>query len=182
MGTGYFTPHRLHHHHALRRRLRIHRPHCPGKKESSHVTSLRANKNRLFNHVTSPSLSRSTEAAAYSSSSLPRYLETGYFNPHCLHHHHALWRRLRIHCSHYPGIAVTWHTKDHWKQVILLPTVSITITLYGGGCVFIVLIARVKQSRDSLRANNNRLLNHVTSPSPSRSTETAASSLSSFLR
>ncbi len=35
--------------------------------------------------------------------------------------------------------------------------------LYGGGFVFIVLIAQVKQSRDSLRANNNRLFNHVTS-------------------
>ncbi len=54
--------------------------------------------------------------------------------------------------------------------------------LHGGGCVFILLIAQVKQSRVSLRANNNRLVNHVTSPLLWCSTKADASSSSSLLR
>ncbi len=66
----------------------------------------------------SASLSRSMEAAAYSSSSLLRYwghvtssgpMETGYFTPRHLHHHHAGRRRLRLHRPHCSGKAVTWH-------------------------------------------------------------------------
>ncbi len=150
MGTGYFTPRHLNLGHALGRRLHIRRPHCPGKKKQS-CDILRANNNRLFNHVTSPSLSRSTEAAASSSSSLLRYcchvtstgpMETGYFTPR----------------------------------------ISITVTLYKGGCVLIVLIAQVLWSRDILRTNWNRLFYPTPSPSLSASTEAAASSLSSLPR
>ncbi len=99
-----------------------------------------------------------------------------------LHHYHALWRRLRIHRPHCPGKAVAWHPKDQWKQVILLPAVSITIMLYGSGCVFIVLIAQVEESRDILKTNGNRLFYSLLSPSLSRSTEVAAYSSSSLPR
>ncbi len=50
-----------------------------------------------------------------------------------------------------------------WGRVVSV--FCITITLYGGGCVFIVLIAQVKQSLDSLMANNSKLFNQVMSPS-----------------
>jgi hypothetical protein len=113
---------------------------------------LRANNNRLINHVTSLSLSCSTEATAYSSSSLPRY------------------------CGHVTS------SGPMETGYLLLPAVFITVTLYGSGCVFIVLIAQVLRSCDILRTNWNRLFYATPSLSLSRSTEAAAYSLSSLLR
>ncbi len=78
---------------------------------------------------------------------------TGYFIPRLLHHCHALRRRLRLHRPHCSVKESHDGLRTNGNRVILSCDVSISIMLYRGGCAFIVLIAQILWSRDSLRTN-----------------------------